>query len=243
LFDHVQGILVQHFARVLSSRTDYLYALGTNPIALVAHLDTLADYRTEFRFLEADGWIANANGILGADDRAGVYAILTILEECTGRDVDKPSVIFANHEETGCLGVKRFIRDEVLSTGVKLFIELDRCGSDEYVAYMPNLPKAVAAYIEHFGYRRTQGTSSDIKHLTRAYGIPSVNVSVGYYRQHTMHERLNIRELFATIERVLAMLRTPIKKLYRAQAQNAGHGFYQDRRAAIPPGINPSWTI
>ena len=60
---------------------DYLVAIGDIPVALVAHLDTV--YRTPVSNLYYDqrkGVLWSPDG-LGADDRAGVFAILRIIQD------------------------------------------------------------------------------------------------------------------------------------------------------------------
>ena len=57
----------------------YLYAEGNIPIALVAHMDTVFDKPPkEIYYDERKGVMWSPKG-LGADDRAGVFAILKIL--------------------------------------------------------------------------------------------------------------------------------------------------------------------
>ena len=78
---------------------DYLVAIGDIPVALVAHLDTV--YRTPVSNLYYDqrkGVLWSPDG-LGADDRAGIFAVLKILQ-----DGYRPSIIFTTDEETGMVG-------------------------------------------------------------------------------------------------------------------------------------------
>ena len=73
-------------------------------ITLVAHIDTVNDYVNEVSFnIVDDNIISNKNGILGADDRAGVYACMQLMDSCR--------VIFTNYEETGGQGVKKLCQD------------------------------------------------------------------------------------------------------------------------------------
>ena len=85
-----------YFYEQVTVADDYVYAIGDIPIALVAHLDTV--HRTPVRDLYYDqskGVLWSPEGI-GADDRAGVFAILNIIKSGL-----KPSVIFTKDEEQG----------------------------------------------------------------------------------------------------------------------------------------------
>ena len=73
---------------------DYIVAIGEIPIALVAHMDTVfAKPVSNLFYDEKKGVLWSPEG-LGADDRAGVFAILKILQ--TGL---RPSVILTTDEE------------------------------------------------------------------------------------------------------------------------------------------------
>ena len=92
---------------------DYLVAIGDIPVALVAHLDTV--YRTPVSNLYYDqrkGVLWSPDG-LGADDRAGIFAVLKILQ-----DGYRPSVIFTTDEEIGMIGATKL--DTSILTGKKM---------------------------------------------------------------------------------------------------------------------------
>ena len=58
---------------------DFIYAEGTVPVLLVAHYDTVLK-NPPSNIINDNGVLSAKNG-LGADDRAGVYAILKIIEK------------------------------------------------------------------------------------------------------------------------------------------------------------------
>ena len=78
---------------------DYIIAIGDIPIALVAHMDTV------FKFPVSDLYYDQKKGVLwspeglGADDRAGIFAIIKILQ-----DGLRPSIILTTGEEEGGVG-------------------------------------------------------------------------------------------------------------------------------------------
>ena len=203
------------YGEVVTDGNNYVVTQGTSSIALVAHVDTVSWGTKGMTLAWNKNVLRNELGILGADDRAGVFGILEAVKKAKTLGLPLPSVIFTNHEESGGRGVKKFIKDQVFSgTGTNLFVELDRKGCNEYVFYTSSLPKQVKDYIESFGYCQKEGSYSDIMDLAFAYKIPAVNLSVGYYSQHTQFETLHWDELWLTINRVVEMLADPIPVLY-----------------------------
>ena len=188
----------------------YLHIDNKNPITLVAHADTLAKERIKLSI--NNNIITNQHGILGADDRAGCYAIWKIYTDRLAHGVSLPNILITDLEECGGVGAKQASKD-LDFTGTKLFIELDRQGCNEYVYYTESLPKEIIGYVESFGYVENYGSYSDIAEFEDRR-IPAVNLSIGYYRQHTTKESLHLDEVFLTISRVNEMLNCPPKKLY-----------------------------
>lgn len=170
------------------------------PICMVAHCDTIS--RPRGVELVIDGVsLKNERGVLGADDRAGVYAILRLLDT----SVKRPYVIFTNYEESGCVGVRELIRQDAFAPyieEVRLFIEPDRRGDNDYVYYSRILPADIGAFARKFGYTMAHGSTSDVRHLTEKYKRPHLNLSIGYYDQHTSEEKLRLDEMAASIVRI-----------------------------------------
>ena len=226
LFQYLQNILVTELGlKVIEDGENYIfYEASNSPLCLVAHIDTIK--REQVKLEQSQNIIRNKYGVLGADDRAGVYGIIQLLYLCREHNVPYPSVLFTNFEEQGGIGVKCFIDDWSHAEPFKntwLFIELDRANANQYVYYSWDLPFEVKNYVESFGFVEQHGSYSDIADLTEAFLIPSVNLSVGYYNQHTAHEQLHVDELQLTINRVFAMLQNPIEQLYPVD-----QSFYED---------------
>lgn len=196
-----------------------------SPICLVAHIDTVR--KNDTICLEQKGAvIRNRKGVLGADDRAGVFGILSVLFQCNRYGIEFPSVLFTNYEEIGGVGVKKFINDldEDPFENTNLLIELDRKGANEYVYYSSFLPDEVVGYVESYGFIEGYGSYSDIADLTEVFLVPSVNLSIGYYNQHTPDERLHVDEMKLTISRVFEMVKNPIQNKYLVEEH-----FFEDR--------------
>ena len=214
---YLKCTLKKHYKKVLTDGDNYIYAKGTSPLCLVAHIDTVRGKNDlPVNLVVSRNVIRNASGVLGADDRAGVYGILEVMRGCIENNFPMPHIIFTNYEESGGRGVKAFIRDKKFDPrGIDLLVELDRKGCNEYVFYSTTLPQPVKDYVKSFGFREERGSYSDISDLTDEYQIPSVNLSIGYYSQHCNAEYLHYDECLLTIDRVLDMCEEPIGKLHK----------------------------
>lgn len=181
---------------------DYIYAIGDIPIALIAHLDTVwEDSPPKYTFFDPFKNVMWAPNGLGADDRAGVLAIFEILG--TGL---RPSVIFTTNEEIGGLGAEALASNPCPFEDLHYMIELDRRGKNDCVFYDCE-SKPFQKYIESFGFDTAIGSFSDISMLCGSWEICGVNLSIGYYNEHTPREILFLNSMYTTISRVIKMLK------------------------------------
>ena len=181
----------------------YIYAEGTLPICLVAHMDTVFKTLPEEIFYDSEQKVMWSPQGLGADDRAGIYAILDIINSGF-----LPSVVFTTDEELGCVGAAELVIDhpECPFENLKAIIELDRRGKEDSVFYeCDNIDFEM--FIAQFGFKPNLGSFSDISTIAPEWGVAAVNVSVGYEDEHSYHERLYLNHLALTIERVKNILR------------------------------------
>lgn len=179
----------------------YIYAKGNIPVMLCAHMDTVHDKSVSTIWMSDTGCVWSPQGI-GGDDRCGIYAILMNITEKY-----KPYILFTENEEIGCIGAEQFADDvkggkiDENSIEINCIIELDRKGSDDSVFYNCDNPE-FEKYINSFGFKTSHGSCSDISYIAPALGIAAVNLSCGYYNQHTLNETINLDELYTTIDRV-----------------------------------------
>ena len=75
---------------------DFICAKGDIPIALVAHMDTVFKKLPENIYYDADQNVMWSPQGLGADDRAGVFAIISIINKGY-----RPHIILTTDEEIG----------------------------------------------------------------------------------------------------------------------------------------------
>lgn len=98
-------------------KSGFLYAEGTVPVLLVAHLDTVHTHRPDIICCSEDGrYLMSPYGI-GGDDRAGVYMILMLMRECHCH------ILFCEDEELGGVGARKFTNSK-LRPEVNYMLEL-----------------------------------------------------------------------------------------------------------------------
>lgn len=207
LFGYLKNILLDIYRSVHHDSTcDYLYAEGDIPILLVAHMDTVHKKLPRVEHDHEQNILWSKNG-LGADDRAGVIAILRILE-----DGYRPHVLFTDGEESGCLGSKVAVKSLDIPH-VNYIIQLDRRGKEDSVFY-DNDNNKFEEYVNSFGFKTADGSFSDISELCPSWGISGVNLSVGYYDAHRSTEYLKIDEFESTVNKVKKMLDSPPDEMF-----------------------------
>lgn len=178
----------------------YVYGPGTVPVLLVAHTDVVHRAPPSKLYHDPAQHVVWAPNGLGADDRAGVYAIASLLARGL-----RPHVLFPDEEETGGAGAHEAARF-LPAPPVRCMIELDRMNGNDAVTYCCDSP-SWNKWLTRRGWDLEYGTFTDISVLMPSWGIAGANLSVGYYRQHTTSEHLRLDQLNRTIDRVQRILR------------------------------------
>lgn len=183
---------------------DYIYAKGTLPTMLVAHMDIKHyDEPTEIYHDSEKSVLWSPTGI-GGDDRCGLYILFAVLKALGKNNL--PSILLTTDEELGCLGAKIAATDIKGSIkDLKYLVELDRRNAKDVVFYETTNPD-FHNFAEGFGFIKCEGLGSDIKYLTKEWGIASCNVSVGYYNEHERYEYIKLKEMMETIPKVVQMV-------------------------------------
>jgi hypothetical protein len=194
--------LKSKYDKVIATK-DYVIAVGDIPIALVAHLDTVfAEGVRNIYYDKVKNVMWSPDG-LGADDRAGIYSIIQLV-----RMGFRPTVIFTTDEELGCLGASQVAKDfPIPPANIKYVIELDRRGAEDCVFYDCENQQFID-YVEEFGFVTNFGSFSDICAICPVWKVAGVNLSIGYYNEHTHTEILHVGQMYNTIRRVQKMLQS-----------------------------------
>lgn len=198
---------------------DFIYAEGTVPVLLVAHYDTVLSRPP--RWINNDKGIMSASNGLGADDRAGVFAILETIKNyhC--------SVLFTGGEERGGIGAEAFAKSGI-KPDVNYIIELDRRGENDAVFY-DCANQEFIDFVESKGWEEAWGTFSDISTIAPYIGVAAVNLSIGYMHEHQKIETLDGNVLRKVIERLPNLLHEDKKYEYvESKISRKWYGGYYD---------------
>lgn len=134
---------------------------------------------------------------LGADDKNGVFILLTMLKMFR----DDLSFIFSTREEIG--GALRYVLDEVDLTHTPYALVFDRKGRDNIIGTAnsyccDDLETAIEVISGKLKYRAAEGIFSDCDDLSLE--VPCVNLSCGYYNAHTEEEYTKLAELHRALQ-------------------------------------------
>ena len=194
---------------------NFIYIPGrrNDRVLLVAHADTVFFKNGKHQIILENGIYRSGEqdemtGI-GADDRAGC-AILYLLKD-SGH-----SLLVLNGEELGSVAActiqakHKELYDEL--NNHQYMIEFDRRNASDYKVYNLPVSQEFKNFIEEkTGYKEADKSSStDITILCSK--ICGVNLSIGYYDEHSPDEILVYKEWKHTLDIVRKMLEEPQKK-------------------------------
>lgn len=178
----------------------FVFAKGTFPVLLVAHMDTVHDLLPDAILYDMKkDRLSSPNGI-GGDDRCGIYMILEIVKTYNC------SVLFCEDEEVGGVGARKFIQTDLAKElEFNYAIELDRKGSNDAVFYDCD-NEEFEEFITSSFYKTAYGSFSDISVVAPFLKCAAVNLSCGYYNAHHKDEYVVLGEMERSIEEVCNIL-------------------------------------
>jgi len=237
LLNTMENYLRNKYKNVVRTKR-YLYAVGTIPIGLVAHCDTVFPRPAEDVYYDNEKNVMWSPYGLGADDRAGVWAMIKII-----RSGLRPHIILTTDEEKGAIGAEALIKNcPTPFADMKYLIQLDRRGANDCVFYDCYNADFVE-YVESFGFCEAYGSFSDISMICPNWKVAGVNLSIGYIDEHSYSETLFIGHMNNTINKVIRMLKDAHNSKYYEYIENPYvYDWYKDylmRNAAhIKPNPN-----
>ena len=221
---YMKSYLTNHKYKVVCE-DGFLYAKGTVPVLLIAHMDTVHKETCRDILVDKTKTLSSPQGI-GGDDRCGIYIIMNIVKELNC------SVLLCEDEEIGGVGASKFTKTKYIDDlGVNYMIEFDRKGSNDAVFYSCDNKDFTKFITETTGYKEAFGSFSDISTVAPAAKIAAVNLSCGYYNAHTKDEYVKFDEMLNTIEVAKKLINTESDKFeYVAKKYtNYGYrGYYDD---------------
>ncbi|GAE28248.1 hypothetical protein JCM9140_4461 [Halalkalibacter wakoensis JCM 9140] len=192
----------------------YLYCGDGPTVLLSAHMDTVEEFEEGRHIFENRTVLTSSSGILGADDRAGIAVILEVLSRIQKTNFNGTlKIAFTVKEEIGCVGSKDM--DVQFLGDVDGAIVVDRRNTRDIVTSNGTTSFCPTSYGELFekagvllgmsNWKTTSGGLSDAK-VYASYGIPSVNLSVGYDNEHTDWESVDYKATYQTVKLVECVL-------------------------------------
>lgn len=203
------------------SRDGFLYAKGDLPVLLVAHLDTVHKELVQEIIYRKNGREMLSPQGIGGDDRCGVFMILKIIKELHCH------VLFCEDEEIGGVGAEKFAKSGI-TPDVNFIIEMDRRGSNDAVFYDCD-NEDFTKFITSFGFSEEWGSFSDISVIAPALGVAAVNISAGYYNEHTLAEYVDIEVMRRNIERIKKIISAAKKRYEYIEKVSDYYGRYYGR--------------
>ncbi|RLG11479.1 hypothetical protein DRN73_05275 [Candidatus Pacearchaeota archaeon] len=166
-------------------------------VVLCSHFDTVIDNGKVYIDRKKEVFF----GAIKGDCRAGVLMMLKLSEK------GRISILF-NGEETGAWGVRKFcekfnyIQEKIPELrNISFFIEFDRKGRGQFICYNHDNKDLKNLFIEN-GFIEEEGIFSDISVIEENLNYCGINLSIGYYNNHTEYELLKFEDWLYTYEKV-----------------------------------------
>ncbi len=176
----------------------YIFVPGKNEnkVLLTAHCDTVwndENYDQKLRYKSGVFYSGNPKIGIGADDRAGV-AMLYLLRKSGN------SLLVTTGEEDGMMCSRFLTKEEYdMINDHNFIVQLDKCGNKEFKCYSVGSEEFINYIKEKTGFKYIEPSSfTDIVSLCKT--ICGVNLSVGYYNEHTKNEMLVYDEWLTTLK-------------------------------------------
>ena len=190
-----------------------------DPVCLTAHMDTVHKEPVKKVVIEKhkaknETIISSPQGI-GGDDRCGIWMIMEIVKSGL-----RPYVIFNEDEEVGCVGAGKFAEHPKYPSYIEkdcmFIVELDRRNATDAVYYYLDNLEFEEYVSEITGYKTAIGSYSDICEIAPVCGIAAVNLSCGYYEEHTPQHYVIWQEMMNTLDatKKLVMAATKDRKTF-----------------------------
>ena len=193
LKNHVKQKLQMKYEEVIVD-DGFVYAQGSFPVLLVAHLDTVHSKLPNMILYDKDQNIVSSPNGIGGDDRCGVYMIFEIIKKFNC------SVLFCEDEEDGGIGANKFVKTDLARTlDFNYIIEFDRANANDAVFYSCD-NYDFEKFITRDFYKINYGTYSDICDIAPVIGCAAVNLSCGYYKAHTKDEYVVLSDMENSIK-------------------------------------------
>jgi tripeptide aminopeptidase len=209
-----------------------------NAPLLSAHTDTVqkecdADLT---KFIKIRGDILSGYGVIGGDDKCGLYIILKLLEEG-----EKINFVFPSMEEVGGVGSDHFVKKNYnLIENLPYCLVLDRRGSSDIISKKngyceEDFSQILNAIGKEFNYKENAGTFSDADNISDV--LACANLSVGYYNPHSSYEYVNLVDLKNSMDFTHSIVKN-VKEKFKTPTNKSRLSHYPSIYSDIPSEIS-----
>lgn len=171
-----------------------IFNINNKTPILSAHMDSVQDSvdMKLSNFINIHNNYISGYGVIGADDKCGIYIILELLK--AKNDLN---FVFSVEEEIGGRGIIEFVATNDLRH-IPYGIVLDRRGASDIICThndygTEEFENIIAEIGKVFGYKPAMGLFSDGDYLNEQMSL--ANLSVGYYNPHEKTEFAKINEI------------------------------------------------
>lgn len=201
-------IRIGETSTMISCHTDTVHDLaGTQELNYNSRSSILSVAKSRGRKAKPTKGMFKVRECLGADDGAGVYLALRMIE------AKRPGLyVFHRGEERGGLGSSYIATNNLhLLDGIERCIALDRRGQNDIITHQMMGRCCSDEFAESFGdllemqhFPCAFGTFTDSANYTD-YVAECTNLSVGYWLEHTDRETLNVDYLEELLDRLCSI--------------------------------------
>lgn len=217
--NYLQTVLINHNFRTTVDLYGNLIAernVGNNDFIplIIAHVDINQQDDATPMLVRINDWLfgfddATGTSIgVGHDDKAGIYFALQVAK--TKLDC---KIIFTKDEEVGCVGTSYL--EKIHFKNISFAVQLDRRGSSDVSQYTNGVNVVSKAFKENtkatltkFGMKYVDCVYTDVGALKSVHKVDfcCINVSCGYYNEHSNKETLNIQQFTNSMQFAYEML-------------------------------------
>lgn len=231
----IKSFLTENKIDFNSDKTGNIFKLNIPDAPLLSsHMDTVEDAKdgalmkyTRIYESKEYGRYLRGYGVIGGDDRCGVFIILSLLRKYP----NKINFVFSVNEEHGMTGISAVMKEQAKHFDKILYgVVIDRRGAGDIICTDKNYgTKEFELELERigadFGYKSASGAASDAGYINEK--ISCANISAGYYNPHSKKEFVIIDDMINAMnytEALIVNLKTkftaPVKKTYSAYDYN-----------------------
>lgn len=168
---------------------------------------------------------------LGADDVNGICCALQLLKV-----IPDLKVVFTTEEEVGFCGANYAAQNVDFFYNVSYMIQADRHGKSDLITHTNGIYSASEEWLKEatpimaqYGYSEAWGIGTDIGVLAEELQVSGVNISCGYYNEHTNNETTVIPELQNCLDFMESLLKNiPFDKQYNIQIAYKAYNKYSN---------------